>query len=650
MKSFCKKHRMFIPVFIIIILIEIAIGVSININLKNNDHDDVIKTMMDKNERIFSYFNTQISQASFVLRRNAAFFRIHGIYLSRDNYTDFLQINNATNSNSTNNIRSFMWVPKISDNNVKNFENFCQKNISPNFFIKQIKNTGGNVTFERVHGRDYYYPITFIEPETIEPINSLLFGLDLNIFDDNFNIIKIANSSSNITATFRIGIMQAVKENPYNYDFFLNYPCFIHPNSNDLDQILGYTSALVQIGTIIDEAIKNLDINIIRTDINFVAFDLTQDNYTNIIANNASLLYKENNKEYDSVWSINDINENQTYLFRYDYNISSRKWVFFIKYTDEYINKLENVILIIIPCIIPIIFLLLDLIIFVVYIYMISLKEKANLEKKKAMVSGQMLGYVNHEIRNPLNVIKGLVQFILMDMLKLKSESGDIIEIDDITCDAIISNLSTVVGSCNMLEHIVTDILDIQKLDSRKLEICNKWIKIDSFVMDIYKTISQKIDEKQTIAFKQIYDDDLILYFDAYRMKQILLNFLTNAIKFTIKGEIILMIEEKEESFKFSISDTGRGITDEAKSKIFQPFNQTKADDASRYGGIGLGLYLCKMLTEIMKGSIGFESTLGIGSCFWVEFPKDIINPQDHKDHTKDNKNLFHENELIEVI
>ena len=627
MDFFCKKHRMFIPIFIMIILIEIAVIVSINVNIKNNNEDNVIKTMMDKNEKIFSYFNAQIDQVSFILRRNAAFFRIHGIYLSLDNYTDFLQTNDGLSS--TNNIRSFMWVPKINNANVENFETFCHENISPNFFIKQIQKnyTGENIRFEKVYGREYYYPVTFMEPKTIEPINTLLFGLDLNTFNDNFNIIKIANSSSNITATFRIGLMQSLKENPYSYDFLLNYPCFIYSNIKDSNQILGYTSALIQIGTIIDEAIKILDININRSDIDFFAFDSTKDNYTNIIANNASLFYKENKAEYSNIWSIDDVDENQSYLFKYNYNIASRKWIFLIKYTEQYINKLENTLLVIIPCIASIIFSLIDLVIFVVYIYMISLKDKATLEKKKSIVSGQMLGYVNHEIRNPLNVIKGLVQFILMSMLKLKNKNSNIIEIDEIMFDTIVSDLSTVVGSCNMLEYIVTDILDIQKLDSNKLEICNKWTKIDTFVIDISKTISQKIDEKQTITFKKIYDIDIILYFDAYRMKQILLNFLTNAIKYTIKGEIILLIEEKENSYKFSINDTGRGIPDEAKNKIFQPFNQTNPDDASRYGGIGLGLYLCKMLTELMQGTIGFESTFGKGSCFWVEFPKHIIDP-----------------------
>lgn len=80
--------------------------------------------------------------------------------------------------------------------------------------------------------------------------------------------------------------------------------------------------------------------------------------------------------------------------------------------------------------------------------------------------------------------------------------------------------------------------------------------------------------------------------------------------------------------FYISISDTGRGIPDEAKSRIFQPFNQSNPEDASRYGGIGLGLYLCKMLTERMGGKIGFESTFGQGSTFWVQFHENLINPE----------------------
>ena len=272
---------------------------------------------------------------------------------------------------------------------------------------------------------------------------------------------------------------------------------------------------------------------------------------------------------------------------------------------------------------------------------MLSLKKQAILEKRRANTSTQMLGYVNHEIRNPLNVIKGLVQFILQNMIQINMENVEKIGIDKPVFDTMISDLSTVAGSCSMLEYIITDILDIQKLESGKLELNNKWIKINHFLNDIFKTISQKIDEKQTVKFKQLYEPTLSLYFDKYRMKQILLNFLTNAIKYTTNGEITLKIELIDNFYRFSVKDTGKGIHEEAKNKIFQPFNQTNVNDASRYGGIGLGLHLCKMLSERMGGSIGFESTFGYGSIFWVDFPRHIVQPPQMEQDMKFDINII---------
>ena len=315
--------------------------------------------------------------------------------------------------------------------------------------------------------------------------------------------------------------------------------------------------------------------------------------------------------------------------FMYEYLMSSRKWNIAIKYSNTYIQSSKTNLLIIVPCILIAVFTLLNFLVIILYKFICSLKQRAILEKNKNTVSTQMLGYANHEIRNPLNVIKGLVQFTLQNMINYNHQTNKTIKIEKGLYDTMISDLSTAVGSCNMLEHIVTDILDIQKLDSGKLELNNKWINMDHFTNDISKTISQKIDEKQTIKSKTICDRGLMLFFDEYRMKQILLNFLTNAVKYTSKGKIILKMKKTNDGFRFSITDTGRGIPEEAKIRIFQPFNQSNPEDASRYGGIGLGLYLCKMLAERMGGEIGFESLLDKGSTFWVEFSQNLINPEE---------------------
>ena len=610
--------------FVLILLIQIGITISITYFIKIGDDSKIITVIQENNNRVLSYINSSIEESTVIIKRNAAFFRINGIYLSSKNYTDLLQ---NTLSPKDINIYYYVWISKISNNSLDSFQMFCNNQIIDNCSIRQVvinPNNRSDVRIQKATGSDYYYPITFVEPPLSARVQSILIGLDLNTINNPNNIIKIANSSQ-ITVTTRIKLF--ARPNPYSYDFGLNFPSFISINNTDLDKILGYSSVFVNIGDMLDQAIKTLDLAIKREYVDFFLFDLTSDGYTNIQSNNLSLLYKENKSKYSNIWFSNDLVANNQSLFSYEYIIGARKWNIMLQYSDDYIKNSQTSLLIIIPCIILPVFLLLNLIcvIFLKFIY--SLKERAILEKNKNTASTQMLGYVNHEIRNPLNVIKGLVQFTLQKMIDFDHQTAEKINIDKDIYEAMVSDLSTVVGSCNMLEHIVTDILDIQKLDSGKLELNNQWIKIDCFVHDIYKTISQKIDEKQTIKFKTIYDPGLKLFFDEYRMKQILLNFLTNSIKYTMSGEIILKIEKTDVGFQFSITDTGRGIHDEAKSSIFQPFNQSNPEDASRYGGIGLGLYLCKMLTERMNGKIGFESTFGQGSTFWVEFPEKLINP-----------------------
>ncbi|XWV26388.1 histidine kinase [Tupanvirus soda lake] len=619
-----KKYIIALIILLILVLVEIGVTIGVYFYIKIDD-DKVMKTkMIQANDNIMSFIDFKINETIFIIRRNAAFFRIHGIYLSAKNYTDFLQ---NSKSPSIDNIDAFLFFPKIANQDLQNFQNFCREHIYPNCSIKQLKSiNGNNITFEEVSGRDYYYPLIYADPRLPIDTEILFIGFDFDSYNVTKMIINTSKNSTEISATRRINLLRARNNNPYNYDILLNRLSFVDPNVPDTNKIMGISSALVRLGDIVINSIDNIDVAIYENELDIFVFDITNDGYVNNHRNNVTLLYKNNIKAYNDIWFPSDMNQFDNTFIK-TYNLGLRSWNIYFKYSNSYIKRNRSDLIIIIPCVMAGIFLLVDIIIVILYKLFESLKQKNKLEKNKATVATQMLGYVNHEIRNPLNVIKGLVEFTLHNISKLDQNKVDRICMDKMFYDTIVSDLSTVSGSCNMLEHIVTDILDINKLDSGKLELDNKWVKIRTFMNDISKTISQKIDEKQTIKLEVIYEYDLVLYFDIYRMKQILLNFLTNAVKYTIKGKIIIKIEELNGNYRFSVTDTGRGIKDDAKSRIFQPFNQTNPEDSSRYGGIGLGLYLCKMLTERMGGKIGFESTFEVGSTFWVDFPLNIIKP-----------------------
>ncbi|XWV25126.1 histidine kinase [Tupanvirus deep ocean] len=630
-----RKYIIVFMILFILILFQIGITLGVYYYIKVSDDQKLETKMKQTNDNIMSFIDLKINETIFIIRRNAAFFRIHGIYVSANNYTDFLQ---NSKSPSIDNIDAYLFFPKIANQDLQNFQNFCKEHIYPDCLIKQLKSiNGSNIIFEEVSGRDYYYPLIYADPKLPNNTERLLIGFDFNSYNTTKLIIDISKNNTNISATSRINLLRPRNNNPYSYDILLNRLSFVDPNTPDVNKIMGISSALVRLGDIVINSIDNIDIAVTENDLDIFVFDITNDGYVNNYKNNVSLLYKNNMEAYKDVWYPSDMDKYDNTFVR-TYDLGMRNWSIYFKYSKNYIERNRTDLIIIIPCVMAGIFLLIDIIIVILYKLFESLKQKNKLEKNKATVATQMLGYVNHEIRNPLNVIKGLVEFTLHNMNKLDENKLDRICMDKMFYDTIVSDLSTVSGSCNMLEHIVTDILDINKLDSGKLELDNKWVKIRSFVNDISKTISQKIDEKQTIKLDVVYEHDLVLYFDIYRMKQILLNFLTNAVKYTLKGSITIKIEELNGNYRFSVTDTGRGIKDEAKFRIFQPFNQTNPEDASRYGGIGLGLYLCKMLTERMGGKIGFESTYGVGSTFWVDFPVKIIKPLPDKIELNDIK------------
>jgi signal transduction histidine kinase len=231
-------------------------------------------------------------------------------------------------------------------------------------------------------------------------------------------------------------------------------------------------------------------------------------------------------------------------------------------------------------------------------------------------LANEMLGYVNHEIRNPLNCIKGLLEITIQDLNILPG------------CEVITSNLISAKNACDLLNHIVSDILDFKRMADGKLEVNKTTLETTVFLKNLYSIIKGKLSEKPKIEYKVENLNNISSFYSDYnRLVQILLNFLTNSIKFTESGTIKLIIEPWEiNKIKFSVQDTGLGIPVSQYKRMFKPFGQTISVDTFRFSGIGgsgLGLYLCKMLTGFLGGEIGFSSEVNVGSTFWIILDQD---------------------------
>lgn len=250
-----------------------------------------------------------------------------------------------------------------------------------------------------------------------------------------------------------------------------------------------------------------------------------------------------------------------------------------------------------------------------------QLIEEREAALQSAQVKANFLAQMSHEIRTPMNGVLGMVELLLETQLTAQQR--------DYT--------STIYCSAQHLLTVINEILDFSKLEAgeTRLEIAD--FDLDSCIETVVDLLAVKAEEKQ-LEFIVLIDSKLPrnLRGDVLRIHQILLNLISNAIKFTGKGSVILNVKLQSEDgdkvkIQFSVQDTGIGIDPQLKSLLFEPFSQASSTTTRQYGGTGLGLSISKHLVQLMGGEIGFDSHLGHGSIFWftVEFSK--AKPQEVK-------------------
>jgi signal transduction histidine kinase len=259
-------------------------------------------------------------------------------------------------------------------------------------------------------------------------------------------------------------------------------------------------------------------------------------------------------------------------------------------------------------------FILIGIIFFDIFILVII--ANFEIQKKRYIIADKMLGYINHELRSPCNIIVGLIEISLLDFEERNIQLTN----DEIQ---IINNLHIAQKTCDFMSYILDDILDLKLINQGKLIIQFAEIRFDNFLFTLQRIISVKFLDKPQISFIISNPNNIeILYFDEKRLLQIVINFLTNAIKFTDNGSITLLIKytDIKDIIRISIIDTGIGIKEDEYENMFKPFDQSNMHLNKNFQSIGIGLFLCKMIMDQINGKIGFNSTFGSGSEFYIEF------------------------------
>lgn len=237
------------------------------------------------------------------------------------------------------------------------------------------------------------------------------------------------------------------------------------------------------------------------------------------------------------------------------------------------------------------------------------LEEAKEEAEKNARIKSEFLSIMSHELRTPMNAVLGITQ-VIMEENPRKDQ---------------LENLETIKVSAESLLQIINDILDYNRLESGRLILQNKDFSLKNMMNKIFKIFSLSIKQKK-LTLQYNYDENLGEGFigDKIRIREILTNLIGNAIKFTEKGSIIVDIKRigikaNSSLIRFSVIDTGIGISQENITNIFDSFTQEETDTTRKYGGTGLGLSIVKKLLELMDGKIYVESKVGKGSKFYFE-------------------------------
>jgi signal transduction histidine kinase len=593
-----KKYILLGSILIVVFLIGVGLGVGLYFLIQNNDINGSRNSLKNL-ENQFNFFIIELVNIYAYTLNVVQQINLQSTIITEtlSKYIQHTALNDSPGLFTLSNELKF--IPFVT--NVTNFETLARVNIDPNFTIVDPIFGPNKTTFAPVQqGRPYYCPLSYLSTNSSKDLYGFI-GVDIcNQTVWSPLIDKMNNNPSDFVAESRYVIRTKT--------YILDIGRIIYDNFNNS---VGYAIHSVFVEEMVIRLLTRIFPNYGNESISIQLKDGNR------------IIYEDANfEQFDKTYESHNIVPITSKLFL----------TITFRYTEKYILSLESSNNSIITLVVVILlFIIVDSIILLFYIIYNRKQEQQfyiKLERQNSYVA-KMINYVNHEIRNPLNSILGIIDLTRMDINLMNIKDKDV----------FISNLNTVYNSGILIQHIVNDVLDIRKLEQSKLELMAKEIDLHSFCKELQKLLRSKIEEHAHLSFSLKCNVNRIVV-DDNRLNQVLLNLITNAFKFTSNGSITVVISPSTTFYNyinFKIIDTGCGISDDNVKLLFQPFEQVQNNVITRQGGgYGLGLYLCRMLLSLMKGTISVskninENGVTIGSIFEFELP---INY--NKDDTSD--------------